>query len=335
MAFRWFFAMGAIGVMQLVLYTVFLRTDAANPLGVLNPDRYAEFGVLSAILMVVCILVSAAATHSRIRYLHRPPARRTTAVETFRQIASTFTNPGLVVVMTSSLLGGTGVGITNTLSNYFYLHLWGLKSQAIGPLAAGGLLASVIGVFLAPFLAKRFGKKQAMIGLLSTSVFTSTLPIGGRLLGIMPPNGSRLLYGLLFTDVVVTAALGLMGLVIVSSMVADVAEDQAVKSGARSEGVLFAANGLVGKFTLGMGAFIAGILISAVGFPVHAAPGTVDPDIVRRLAMYYLPCILIFNGGSVVILQFYRIDRAAHERNIASLREAAALAEAAQLETAE
>jgi Na+/melibiose symporter-like transporter len=329
LAFRWFFAIAAIAVMQLVLYTVFLRQDAANPLGVLNPARYAQFGALSAVLMVVCVLISTTATHSRIRYLHKPPERRTTVVQTFRQILSTFGNPALLVVMASTVLGGTGVGITTTLSNYFYLHLWGLKSQEIGPLAAGGLLASVIGVFLAPYLAKRFGKKQAMIALFSTSVVTSMLPIGARLIGIMPPNGTKLLYVLLFADVVVTAVLGLIGFVIVSSMVADVAEDQAVKSGARSEGVLFAANGLVGKFTLGIGAFVAGILISAVGFPVHALPGTVDPEIVRRLALYYLPCILVFNGGSVVVLQFYRIDRAAHEANIARLREASPTADPA------
>jgi Na+/melibiose symporter-like transporter len=329
LAFRWFFAIAAIAVMQLVLYTVFLRQDAANPLGVLNPARYAQFGALSAVLMVVCVLISTTATHSRIRYLHKPPERRTTVVQTFRQILSTFGNPALLVVMASTVLGGTGVGITTTLSNYFYLHLWGLKSQEIGPLAAGGLLASVIGVFLAPYLAKRFGKKRAMIALFSTSMVTSMLPIGARLIGIMPPNGTKLLYVLLFTDVVVTAVLGLIGFVIVSSMVADVAEDQAVKSGARSEGVLFAANGLVGKFTLGIGAFVAGILISAVSFPVHALPGTVDPEIVRRLALYYLPCILVFNGGSVVVLQFYRIDRAAHEANIARLREASPTADPA------
>ena len=57
--------------------------------------------------------------------------------------------------------------------------------------AAGGLLASVLGVFLAPFLAKRFGKKRAMIALFSVSVVTSMLPISARLLGLMPPNGSK------------------------------------------------------------------------------------------------------------------------------------------------
>src|SRR3546814_20708569 len=116
-------------------------------------------------------------------------------------------------------------------------------------------------------------------------------------------------------------------LVIVNSMVADVVEDQQVKTGVRSEGVLFAANGLVPKFTTGIGAFIAGALISAVGFPVKAMPGTVDPEIVRHLAIYYIPCVIALNGGTVAVLLFYKIDRATHERNVATLRKAAANAE--------
>jgi len=332
LAYRWFFAITAIAVTNIVLYTVYLRKDDANPLGVLNAARYAEFGAMAAIVMFVCILVSTAATHRRIPYLHRPPARRTTVVQTVREIGSVFANPALIVLMGANILGGSGLGITVALSNYFYLHLWGLEPQQIGPLASGGLLASVIGVFLAPYLAGRFGKKRAMLGLLGFSVFAGLLPISGRLLGIMPPNGSKLLYGLLFGDVVLAAAVGLMGLVILTSMVADVVEDQQVKTGVRSEGVLFAANGLVPKFTTGLGAFIAGSLISLVHFPVKAQPGTVDPDIVRHLALYYIPCVILLNGGSVVALSFYKIDRATHERNVASLREAAALAEMAHVE---
>lgn len=87
------------------------------------------------------------------------------------------------------------------------------------------------------------------------------------------------------------------------------------------------------KFTGGLGAFIAGGLISLVGFPVKAVPGTVDPEIVRHLAMFYIPCVILLNGGSVVALSFYRIDRATHERNVAHLRDAAAMAEASQVES--
>jgi Na+/melibiose symporter-like transporter len=332
LAYRWFFAISAIAVVQILLYVVYLRQDADNPLGVLNRDRYAEFGAMASVVMFVCILISSAATHSRIPYLHRPPERKASIGQTVREVVSVFGNPALLVLMGANILGGSGLGITVALSNYFYLHLWGLKPQMIGPLASGGLLASVIGVFLAPYLSRRFGKKQAMLGLLGFSVFAGLLPISGRLLGIMPPNGSGLLYGLLFADVVLAAAVGLMGLVILTSMVADVVEDQQVKSGVRSEGVLFAANGLVPKFTTGLGAFIAGSLISLVGFPVQAQPGTVDPDIVRHLALYYIPCVILLNGGSVVVLSFYKIDRATHERNVAHLREAAALAETAHIE---
>jgi GPH family glycoside/pentoside/hexuronide:cation symporter len=331
LAYRWFFGIGAIAVVSILLYAVYLRQDASNPLGVLNRDRYAAFGTATAIAMFVCILISTATTHSRIPYLHKAQPRKIGVVQSIREIATVFANPALLVLMGSGVLGGAGLGITSALQNYFYLHLWGLKPQMIAVLAPGGLLASVIGVFLAPALSKAFGKKRAMIYLLAASVFAGLVPISGRLIGLMPPNGSPWLIGLLFADVVFTMTCGLIGLVIVASMVADVVEDQQAKSGTRSEGVLFAFNGLVPKFTTGMGAFIAGLLITLVGFPTHAMPGTVDPDIVRRLAIYYIPCVILLNGGSVVVLQFYKIDRATHEQTVARLREAAAIAETSQI----
>jgi len=100
-----------------------------------------------AVVMFVCILVSSAATHSRIRYLHRAPERTASMGRTFREIASVFSKPGSARPDGSSVLGGAGIGITSALQNYFYLHLWGLKPQMIGPLQFGGMLASVIGVF--------------------------------------------------------------------------------------------------------------------------------------------------------------------------------------------
>ena len=61
----------------------------------------------------------------------------------------------------SSVLGGTGVGITSALSNYFYLHLWRLKPQAIGPVATGGLLASVMGIVVAPIISPGGSARRA------------------------------------------------------------------------------------------------------------------------------------------------------------------------------
>ncbi len=332
MAYRAFFAVAAIAIANIVLYSVFLRQDAANPLGVLNRERYAQFAVVGSVAMVVFILVSSLSTHSRIRYLHRPPERKASIGQMLAEMGRVFTNPGLVVLMSSYILTGVATGITTTLSTYWTLHLWALKPQAIGPLGAGALGASVLGVLLAPMLSKAVGKKPAMMSLLATAMIASMLPISARLLGIMPPNGSTALYVFLLADAMVQATTGLMAVVIMTSMVSDVIEDQQVKTGVRSEGVLFAVHTLVPKVTAGVGSVIAGALVSLVAFPVRAKTGSVDPDILRHLALLYLPCIAALNGAAIVALSFHRMDRATHEQNLARLREAAALA--AQTESA-
>jgi glycoside/pentoside/hexuronide:cation symporter, GPH family len=329
-AWRWFFMILTTAAMEIILYTVFLRQDAANPTGVMNRERYAAFGTFGAVIMLVCILVSSAATHSRIPFLHKPPARKVTLLATFREITGTILNPALLSIIFASILGGASFGIATGLSTYFYLDLWGLKPQMIGPLASGGLLASVIGVFAAPWISRRFGKKRAMIALFMASLLVQLTPISLRLLGVMPPNGSRALYAALFLSVLITYLLALMGYVIISSMVADVAEDQAVRSGTRSEGVVFATNGLVPKVTAGLGAFLAGVVLALVHYPKGAAPGSVPLEIVRHLALIYLPSIAVLTGGSIAALSFYRIDRATHEQNLETLRQAAALAASEQ-----
>ena len=272
-AYRWFFMILAVSGMTFILYFVYLRTDASNPAGVMNRERYGAFAALGSAIMFLCILISSAATHSRIPYLHRPPARKITLADTVREIAFTFANPALISIVVATILGGAAYGMTTALSSYFYLDLWGLEPQAIGPLVSIGLLLAVPFVFVAPAISLRFGKKRSMLGLFSGSLVVGLAPISARMLGLMPPNGGKLLYGLLITDVMATYALSLIAYVVLSSMVADVAEDQAVRSGARSEGVLFAANGLVPKITTGIGAFLAGLVLNVVHFPTRAAPG--------------------------------------------------------------
>ena len=54
-------------------------------------------------------------------------------------------------------------------------------------------------------------------------------------------------------------------------MIADVVEDSAVKTGVRSEGLLFAANGLLPKFTTGIGILVGNMMLEFVHFPAAAA----------------------------------------------------------------
>jgi GPH family glycoside/pentoside/hexuronide:cation symporter len=102
-----------------------------------------------------------------------------------------------------------------------------------------------------------------------------------------------------------------------------------VKTGVRSEGLLFAVNGLLPKVTAGIGAFGGTLIVAAVHFPAHAQQGTVDPHILHNLGLVYLPISATLSAGAIFVLRFYRIDQATHERNLNNLREAAAIAEMA------
>jgi Na+/melibiose symporter-like transporter len=245
-----------------------------------------------------------------------------------REIRLTLTNPSLIALMLGGILGGVGGGVREGLSIYLYTHFWSLDPSQFGLLVPLASVGSILAVFLAPPLARRFGKKPAMIGLFLVSVATAAGPVFLRLIGLMPPNGSPWIMPILIGDGILTATVAVVGFILVGSMVADVVEDAAVKTGVRSEGLLYAANGLLPKFTGGIGAFIAGVILTVVHFPAHAMKGTVSPELMRHLVLIYLPITVIMGLLSIWALSFYRIDRATHERNLETLRDAAATAAA-------
>ncbi|QUD90063.1 MFS transporter [Phenylobacterium montanum] len=326
-AFRFLFLVIGGVVMTVILNAVLLRNDATHPLGLLNRHGYEQFGLIGGLGIGAAILVSSLGTHGRIRHLHLPPVRKPTLAQTFGEIRQTLTNPSLLALMISGLLSGISGGMMQGLNNYFYTHLWGLSPGQIAFLVVVTYVGSFLSVILAPILSKRFGKKPAMITTFSVYLVAALTPMTRKLMGLMPANGSPWLMPILILDAVIAGTLVILGFVIVSSMVADVVEDVAVKTGQRSEGLLFATNGLLSKFTTGIGAFLAGMMVTAVHFPAHAAQGTVPESLMRHLALLYLPAHAILTAASIAVLVFYRIDRATHEHNLSQLREAALLAE--------
>jgi GPH family glycoside/pentoside/hexuronide:cation symporter len=319
LSFRWFFGIaGAVGVGAL-LGLVFVRQDAAHPKGMLDPVGYGHFGLFAAVVTFLAILISSLATHRYIPRLKAPAVRRLTTAQSFREIVATLSNPSLVVVILSGLISGVAGGITSTLSPYMSLHFWMLKPQVMGGMALISSPLSLVGIVLAPLLSRLLDKKRTMITVFVLSIFTGVVPVSLRLLGLMPPNGSIWVPIILMADLFVSGTLGLIGFIIIGSMVADVAEDAAVKTGVRSEGLLFAANGLLPKVTGGIGALIGGLLLAFVHFPVSAMPGTVDPSILHHLVLISLPLGVVLSLTSTLVLIFYRIDKGAHERNLAEL----------------
>ena len=54
-----------------------------------------------------------------------------------------------------------------------------------------------------------------------------------------------------------------------------------------------------------------------------------DPSILRHLVLIFLPVVAGCSALSIAVISLYRIDRSVHQRNLAQLRNAAAVAKAA------
>lgn len=318
-AVRTYFAEVSGGLMLILLNVVFLRHDATHALGVLNRNGYAAWGSIASVAILVSILWSSWSTHRLIPALSVPPRRPSGVAAILGEVAGTFRNPSFVALMGAGLASSVAAGIAAALSPYLTLYFWGLSPQVAGLMLFAYAPALFFGAVYARRVGMRLGKKPALIGLSGAGLVVSLAPITLRLVGVMPPNGSPWLIVVLLADNFLGVGLGAMTAILGASMFADLAEDNAVRTGARAEGLLFALNGLIPKISTGLGAFGGSALIAAVRFPPHAQQGTVAQGVLHSLGLAYLPVAVVLSAISIFIVTFYRIDQATHESNVAAL----------------
>lgn len=321
--YRVFFAWFGGLAMSFLAFTVFLKPGPGHPVGQLNPEGYLRYGVTSALVMGTTILVSAIGTHGRIRTLRAPPAERLGAFQILREAAAAVRNPSLLALLVATLFSAAATGLAFSMSLYFYTFFWGLTSVQISLFVVNNLASALLAVGLARAAARR-DKRRGSIVLLLMGLALSSAPLALRLAGAFPPNGSPLLFPLLL----VFSLFGLAGMIAASitgaSMMADVVEDEELRSGRRSEGLFFALSAFVTKAVSGLGVFLSSAVLALVRFPAHAVPGAVDPAIIRNLALVYLPLTLGLFLPTAVSLAAYRITRTSHEETLKDLAKAAA-----------
>jgi len=331
-SYRYLFS-GVIGSVVGVVLTfgVFLRATKTEKFGQFNLAAYALFAITTAVIGVIVLLASAIATHRYIPYLHRPQRTTGQRGQLARVMAAALSNRNFVSIASSSLIFGIAVGIAGGLGVYFYTYVFELGSNALLILGLSIIPAALMGVVLAPIIGRIMDKKRACLTVFFLAIASTTIPLGAWLLGLMPA-GAPWVLPVIIIDNMATTGLATTGFIIVSSMIADVVDESAVKTGERSEGLLYAAESLVRKVTSSFAALIPGLVIALVHFPQHARPGHVDPAILRNLILIYLPSYTAITLCSTGALMFYRITRGQHEDNLRKLSDAFAHAEAVEEE---
>ncbi len=321
---RYLFGVIAGVAISFVTFRYIFFADAAHPVAQLNPAGYPRFALASAIIMVASILISARGTHRYIPLFRVPEQRRITLGQVVGEMASSLAHRQFLFLIGAAVFGTMAISLGAGLLIYFNTYFWGLTTKQIGFFS----LTSLASAFIAPLIAApasvRFGKKNAALAFYFGCVALAVTPLSLRLLDLFPANGTMMLFVLLFLERTLSTILGVGCLILFGSMMADVVEDSAVRTGRRSEGLFFASVAFINKLLSAGGTILTGVILRLAEFPVGAKPATLDPLIVRHLAELYLPALIGFYGVGIIVLSRYRISREQHQENVRLLSESEA-----------
>jgi Na+/melibiose symporter-like transporter len=320
LSYRYFFGWTG-GTLMGAFATIFILVPTATVQnGMFNVEGHGQVGAIAAISIFLAIMISAAGTHKMIPDLKSPPpARKLSLMLIYREVFETLASRSFLALFLAALFGAVASGVSTTLSFYFSTFFWGFSTEQIGLISLSVVISALMAFFISPAISRRLGKKRGAITIGLMAFTVAPAPILLRLLGLMPQNSDPMLFPLVLSIIVVDVALIIAYQTLSSSMIADLVEEAEIKTQRRSEGVFFASVTFVRKVTQGIGAAVAGVLLTISQFPAGATPDQVPEAVLTTFGWLYVPVIFGLWMIMIACLSLYSVDRRAHEANLETL----------------
>lgn len=305
-------------IMAALAYGVFLRD------GLLQPEGYRQFGIAGGALIVLSVLVSAYGQHKTAAAI-RPaaPTTRPTPREAIREITQTFAFPALRVAIGAEICAFASQGLGFALANYMYLYVWRFTPLAYTLYPLPLFFSVLVACLIVSALHRRIGKRATAARCILLAIPPLALPFLLHALGFWPEPGSVASTALVFVSLFFANSLSVTAIISIVSMIADVVEAAEEKTGQRSEGTLYSGHLFAQKCATGIGILTAGLMLDWAGLPDHARPDSVPAHVADRIAWGYVGMVCIFWGLTALILRYFPIERADHERRLALLSKGA------------
>ena len=237
----------------------------------------------------------------------------------FREIGETLSNRSFLFLFVATLFGFMASGVSATLNYFINGFYWEFTTSQTSLLTLSVFISALIALVLAPIVSKTLGKKRGalIIGIIAFSV--APMPVLLRLVGIMPANGTELLFNIILLVTVIDVALIITFQILSSSMIADIVEDSELKTGRRSEGIFFAGITFMRKLARGSGLFLASLILAGANLSREMQPGELSQDTLTLLGTGYAFGLLALWTTMIAFLSRYKINREDHEANLAAL----------------
>lgn len=321
MSFRYFFAwVGGLSIQIALLWVLLVPTEGIEH-GFFNLGGWQTYGLWAAGAIMVAALLSTAGTHHHIPRLKAAPAKRKLSLgNVFVEIFQTISNKSFLALFLATLFGLLASGISASLNQYINGFFWGFTTKQIAGLTVAVYASAVMALIVAPLAGRTLGKKRGAIIIGFIAFTVAPMPVFLRLLGLMPPNGSELLYQIVLWVTIVDLALIIATQMLMASMVADIVEDSELQTGRRSEGMFFAGISFIRKLSQAAGVMTAAVILSSAAIQQGMVPSQVSEASLRSLGWGYAIALITAWMLMILCVCFYKIGRADHENNLAALK---------------
>ena len=310
-SYRVMFAALISTLIVIVGFVVFFVPSETYQRGLMNPETYPKFAMFCGVLIVLSIVASTLGTKKVIAIL--PKATENQAKFNlkifFKELRLMFKMKSYRTIILYTMVIYIGIGVGTVFTTYFmeYYFEFTETQMALLPIASG--LGGILALFLASTLGKMFDKKRAV--LYSTVAFSVlfSLPYNLRLLGIFPENGDASLMITYFLCILFAYMFLWIVLSLTGSMMADVVDEFELKTEKREEGMFFSSMSFAYKCTVGLGYFIAGILLEIIAFPKQVSVADVSEEALEGLGFIGGPVLMSIYLLAIVFLVAYPINR--------------------------
>lgn len=279
--------MSALGNMVITAVTFPLVTRLGD-----TQQAWIEVSILYAIISIIMLFICFKNCHERVK--EETKTKDGKNVPLWMGIKLCVTNKYFIMFFMLAVFLSFYEAVTGTCNAYYAQYILGNR-DLLGALASFESIPQIVTVLvLSPFIAK-FGKRNvALIGAVVAVIGTVSLFINPSALNlalfacVMRGIGKGCFRGVKY------------------SMLADVIEYGAWKSGIRVQGLMVSATTAGQKFGSGMTSAIFGALMSLVGF---AGTVTINAAQSQMLIGIYIIGNIIAWGGIGVLLIFYKLDK--------------------------
>jgi Na+/melibiose symporter-like transporter len=213
-------------------------------------------------------------------------------------------------------------GVRNGLYLYTMTYFWQLTNDEIAWFFVGSVSGYVFAAFIVKRLHVRFDKNSTAGAACFMYAVGPATPIALAYFGVISPETPYLLVILIGFSLFQHAGYSLLTTTTRSAL-ADIADENELKTGLRQEGILYSARTFFQRVDTALGTMLAGWTLVLINFPAKAVPGQVEQTALDGIGLAFLLSVI---PGTIaaVIYSMLRVTKKSYDSTRAALEVARA-----------